>query len=328
MLVGLLERRDAGDGLADDQGVDVVSAFVGDYGLEVHHVAHDGVVFGDAVAAEDLAGGAGAFEGHPDVVALGEGDDVVAQGACVFHAAGVEGEQLSFADFGDHPDEALLDELVAGDWLVAELFAHEGILERGVIAGHGGADGSPADAVAGLVEAHEGALEASGAGQQVGRGDADFLQGEAGGHAGAQGPLAVDLVGLEAGAVGFDEEAATRSSSSVTLAQMMATSAIVPLVIHIFSPVRMYSSPSRVARVVMPPGLEPKLGSVRPKQPSLRPAASSGSHFCFCSSVPKVWMGYMTRADWTLTKLRKPESPRSNSCMTRPYSTLDMPAQP
>ncbi len=36
----------------------------------------------------------------------------------------------------------------------------------------------------------------------------------------------------------------------------------------------------------------------------------------------------MSSADCTLTKLRNPESPRSSSCNTRPYSTLDMPAQP
>jgi hypothetical protein len=42
-------------------------------------VAHDGVVVGDAVGAEDVAGHAGAFEGHPDVVALGHGDVFVAE---------------------------------------------------------------------------------------------------------------------------------------------------------------------------------------------------------------------------------------------------------
>ena len=66
-----LECGNSGDVLADDEGVDVVGAFVGDYGFEVHHVAHDWVVFGDAVAAEDLTGDAGGFEGHPYVVAFG-----------------------------------------------------------------------------------------------------------------------------------------------------------------------------------------------------------------------------------------------------------------
>src|SRR6476661_662457 len=39
-------------------------------------------------------------------------------------------------------------------------------------------------------------------------------------------------------------------------------------------------------------------------------------------------MGYITSADCTLTNERTPESPRSSSCVTRPYSTFDIPAQP
>ena len=65
----------------------------------------------------------------------------------------------------------------------------------------------------------------------------------------------------------------TRSSSSSTLAQITATSAIVPEVIHIFSPFRTYSSPTLRARVRMPPGFDPKSGSVSPKQPSFSPFA-------------------------------------------------------
>ena len=51
-----------------------------------------------------------------------------------------------------------------------------------------------------------------------------------------------------------------------------------PDVIHIFSPLRMYSSPDLRARVVMPAGFDPKPGSVNPKQPSFSPVASAGSH--------------------------------------------------
>ncbi len=38
----------------------------------------------------------------------------------------------------------------------------------------------------------------------------------------------------------------------------------------------------------MPPGFDPKSGSVRPKQPSLSPFAIAGSHWSFCSSLPNV----------------------------------------
>ncbi len=46
---------DAGDFLPQDQGMDVVSAFVGFDGFQVHHVAHDGVVPGDAVGSQYVA---------------------------------------------------------------------------------------------------------------------------------------------------------------------------------------------------------------------------------------------------------------------------------
>src|SRR5215469_1995577 len=79
-----------------------------------------------------------------------------------------------------------------------------------------------------------------------------------------------------------------RLSCSSDLAQTRATSAMEPEVIHIFSPFRTYSLPTFFARVRMPLGLEPKSGSVRPKQPSFSPLASAGTHFSFCWSLPKV----------------------------------------
>ena len=57
-----------------------------------------------------------------------------------------------------------------------------------------------------------------------------------------------------------------RMPSSVR-AHTVATSAMLPLVIHILLPVSSQSSPSRTARVGMPAGFEPKSGSVSPKQP-------------------------------------------------------------
>ena len=69
-------------------------------------------------------------------------------------------------------------------------------------------------------------------------------------------------------------------------AQTTATSAMLPLVIQVFSPFSTQPSPSRRAVVRMPAGFEPKSGSVRPKQPMALPLCRRGSHFCFCSSEP------------------------------------------
>src|SRR3984957_4818537 len=69
-------------------------------------------------------------------------------------------------------------------------------------------------------------------------------------------------------------------------AQISATAASEPLVIHIFSPFRTYLSPFFTARVNMPPGFEPNCGSVNPKHPIALPCCNSGSHFSFCASEP------------------------------------------
>ena len=69
-------------------------------------------------------------------------------------------------------------------------------------------------------------------------------------------------------------------------AKISATVAQVPLVMNIFAPLRIQSSPSRTALVLRLAASEPVSGSVRPKQASPAPEHRSGSQRCFCSSVP------------------------------------------
>ena len=75
--------------------------------------------------------------------------------------------------------------------------------------------------------------------------------------------------------------------SEAQRAHTSATSATVPLVIHILVPFRRHRpGPSGSARVRIPAGLEPKSGSVSPKQPIRAPLASRGSHLARCASLP------------------------------------------
>jgi hypothetical protein len=78
----------------------------------------------------------------------------------------------------------------------------------------------------------------------------------------------------------------------------------------------------------MPPGSEPKSGSVRPKQPIASPAAIRGSHSCFCSSEPHRQIAYMASDPCTDTSERRPESPASSSKQASPYASAEVPAQP
>jgi hypothetical protein len=52
-----------------------------------------------------------------------------------------------------------------------------------------------------------------------------------------------------------------------------------------------------------------------------------GSHSCFCSSEPNLWIADMAREPWTETKVLRPESPASTSMQASPYSTALLPAQ-
>ena len=86
-----------------------------------------------------------------------------------------------------------------------------------------------------------------------------------------------------------------------------------PLVIHILLPLSTQSVPSFLARVRIPPGLEPKSASVSPKQPMRFPSAMPGSHCCFCSSEPYFQSANIASEPCTDTRLRMPESMASSS---------------
>ena len=118
-----------------------------------------------------------------------------------------------------------------------------------------------------------------------------------------------------------------RMPSSV-FAQMIATSAMDASPIQRLAPSRTQPPSRRSARVIIPAGSEPAVGSVRPKQPTSSPAAIPGSHCCLCSSEPKRWMAVMASEPCTLTNVRSPESPASSSIAARPYSTALRPGQP
>jgi hypothetical protein len=104
------------------------------------------------------------------------------------------------------------------------------------------------------------------------------------------------------------------------------------LVIHILVPVSTQSAsspePERAAYVRMPAGLEPKSGSVSPKQPIASPVAIRGSHSCFCSSLPNRWIANIASDPCTDTSDRTPESTASNSRHASPYAVALVPAHP
>src|SRR5665213_1025790 len=106
-----LERVLAGDGAPQDQGVDVVGAFVGVDRLQVRGVAHDMVLAGDAVAAVHIPRDAGNFQRFAAVVALHQADRLGNPGPLVDQAAKGQGALIAERDLGHHVGELLLHQL-------------------------------------------------------------------------------------------------------------------------------------------------------------------------------------------------------------------------
>jgi hypothetical protein len=96
----LAEGRDTCYGVAEDEGVDLARALVGKDALQVVPEAHDRVVQRYAVAAEYGARLARDLDRLADVVELAERDLLGPQGALVFHASEVEGEESALLYLG------------------------------------------------------------------------------------------------------------------------------------------------------------------------------------------------------------------------------------
>src|SRR5215470_7428762 len=90
--------------------------------------------------------------------------------ACVLQPAYLQREKLGLGDLRDHPGQLFLHKLMRCNWLVAELFPQLGILQSGVITGHGRANRPPSYAVARLVEAHQRRFQASDLGRTLSAG--------------------------------------------------------------------------------------------------------------------------------------------------------------
>ena len=118
------------------------------------------------------------------------------------------------------------------------------------------------------------------------------------------------------------------SSLPLVFAQTTATSAEGPFESHFLRPCSSQPPSASVASVIIPAGLLPCSGSVRPKQPITSPRAIRGSQCRFCASLPKARIGYITSELCTEANDRTPLSQRSSSCMIRPYITLLRPGPP
>src|SRR5215210_6929775 len=154
----LAEGRDAGDGTAEDKGMDLVRSLVGPHALQVAHVAHGRGVERDTVAAERGAGLGGDLYRLPDVVELAEADLLGLQRARVFHPSYMKREERSLADLDQHVRELLLHELERG-YGPSELLPLLRVGQRRFVAVPRRPHRTPDDPVPRLVQAGEGPAE-------------------------------------------------------------------------------------------------------------------------------------------------------------------------
>ena len=99
----------------------------------------------------------------------------------------------------------------------------------------------------------------------------------------------ISLAGLPSGPV----LPSTVPVTAVTVT--MEVMSVPELVMNSLAPLMRQWPSSSFAVVWVPPASEPAFGSVRPKPARCRPATRSGSHFCFCSSVPNLYTGMAPR---------------------------------
>src|ERR1035438_2001482 len=94
-------RGDAGDSLSDDEGVDVVGAFIRFHSFEIAQMSHYRIFVRDPVGAQQVAAQACAFNGHGGVVPLEHGNMRGVEFAGVFQASALEREQIARASSRD-----------------------------------------------------------------------------------------------------------------------------------------------------------------------------------------------------------------------------------
>jgi len=78
----------------------------------------------------------------------------------------------------------------------------------------------------------------------------------------------------------------------------------------------------------MPPGFDPKSGSVKPKQPELFAFLHGREPGVFLVVDPKCKWDTITTPTARWTNEAHAGIARSSSCVTKPYSAFDIPAQP
>ena len=99
-------------------------------------------------------------------------------------------------------------------------------------------------------------------------------------------------------------------------------------VIKFFEPFTFHPPLLRTAFVRVPAESDPACDSVNPQAPKLSPCARGTRYFCFCSSLPNIYMWLEHKELCAATERPTEPSTRAISSMMVAYSTYPIPAPP
>src|SRR3984957_562422 len=141
-----------GLGSAENQGMDIMRAFVGIHHLEIHDMPNDAVLVRDAVAAQHVARHACDIQRLAAGIALHDGGDFHGGRAVILHTTEPQTPLQAQGDLRLHVDEFFLDELICGE-RPAELLAVKNVLASRVPAAVRRTERAPGNPVARGIEA-------------------------------------------------------------------------------------------------------------------------------------------------------------------------------
>jgi len=128
-FVWLFIRWDTGDTVAQNQGVNVVSTFIGRNRFKVRHMPKHRIVGQDTISPKDVPRHSCDFESHANVIPFSHRNVLKAALSPIFQLTQLKSQELAFGDLCQHPDQFVLHQLMRGDRSFGKLLTLQGPLQ-------------------------------------------------------------------------------------------------------------------------------------------------------------------------------------------------------
>merc|ERR1719370_2343218 len=204
--ISICKSRDTSDTSAKNQGMNIMGALVRVHRLQVHDVPDHMVLVANPVPSQHVPALTCDRQGLAAVVPLQQGDHLRHHLALLLETAKLEAGVEAEGDFRHCVRQLLLDQLVCCQ-RPSELVPAHRVIPRLVDTELCSSKGTPRNSIAGVIQARERTLEADHVGQHVLLGDGHLVHEDHPSVGGAEGELAFNLGGREAGHALLQNEA-------------------------------------------------------------------------------------------------------------------------